>query len=151
MQIKVIEIPSHIHQNSWDQKQYILIRMWKKGTFLQLLLWGQACTSNVDINLMISQEIGNNSTSRLSYNVIGQIHKGCSTIPQEDLPTYFFNWIFCLFTFQILSPFLGFPSANSYPIPPLPCFNEGASPPTCPLPPHCLSIPLHWGDRKSVV
>jgi hypothetical protein len=33
--------------------------------------------------------------------------------------------------------------------PPLPCFYEGALPPTHPFPPNCPSIPLHWGVKPS--
>ena len=45
--------------------------------------------------------------------------------------------------------FSGFPSANPLSHPPLPCFCEGAPPPTHPLLPHRPSIPLHWGIRPS--
>jgi hypothetical protein len=31
------------------------------------------------------------------------------------------------------------------PLPPHLCLYEGALPHTLPLPPHCPSIPLHWG------
>jgi hypothetical protein len=63
--------------------------------------------------------------------------------------SFFFNWIFYLFTFQMLSPFLVFPSTNP-PIPsPSRCFCEGAPPPTHPLPTHCPSISLHWGIEPS--
>jgi hypothetical protein len=46
-------------------------------------------------------------------------------------------------------PFPSFPSANPLSHPPLPCFYEGASPPSHPLLPHCPSIPLHWGIKPS--
>jgi hypothetical protein len=46
-------------------------------------------------------------------------------------------------------PLSGFPSANPLFYPSLPCFYEGVSPPTYPLPPHCLSIPLYWVTKPS--
>jgi hypothetical protein len=62
----------------------------------------------------------------------------------------FFNWLFYLFTFQMLSPPPGFPSANSLSHPLFPCLYEGAPPPTYPLLPHHPSIPLlQWGIEPS--
>jgi hypothetical protein len=49
----------------------------------------------------------------------------------------------------MLSPFLVSPLQTLDLIPPLPCFYEGAPPPTYPLPFHCPSIPLHWGIKPS--
>lgn len=69
---------------------------------------------------------------------------------------YFFNWIFYLFTFQMLSPFPVPPCKPPiHPLlfckPSIPstflCFYEGAPPSTHSLPPHCPSIPLHWGIK----
>jgi hypothetical protein len=71
---------------------------------------------------------------------------------------YFFNWIFYLFTFQMLSPFPVPPCKPPiHPLlfckPSIPstflCFYEGAPPSTHSLPPHCPSIPLHWGIKPS--
>jgi len=59
----------------------------------------------------------------------------------------FFNWIFYLFTFQMLFP--SFPSSQPLSHPPLPCFYEGAPPPTHPLLPHWPILPLHWGIKPS--
>ena len=42
-----------------------------------------------------------------------------------------------------------FPSVNPLSHPPLPCFFEGAPPPTYPLLPHHPSIPLHWCIKPS--
>jgi hypothetical protein len=58
---------------------------------------------------------------------------------------FFFNWIFYLFTFQMLSHFLVSPPETPYPIFPPPAFYESALPPTPPLPPSCPGIILHWG------
>jgi hypothetical protein len=64
---------------------------------------------------------------------------------------FIFNWLFYLFTFQML--FL-----SQFPLctpshPPLPCFYEGAPSltyPLYPLPPHHPSILLHWGIKPSL-
>jgi hypothetical protein len=59
---------------------------------------------------------------------------------------YFFKnfyWLFYLFTFQVLSPFLISPPKTPYPISPPPFFYEGA----LPLLPHHPGIPLHWGIK----
>ena len=46
----------------------------------------------------------------------------------------FFNWIFSLFTFQMLSPFPVYPPPkNTLPHSPSPCFYVGVPPPTHPL------------------
>ena len=50
---------------------------------------------------------------------------------------------------SIVISFPSFPSANSLSHLPLPCYNEGALPPTYPLPHHHPSIPLHWGIKPS--
>jgi hypothetical protein len=54
-----------------------------------------------------------------------------------------------LFTFQMLSPFPGFPSTTPLSHTSLPCFYKGAHPPTDPLPPHHPNISLHWGTKPS--
>ena len=59
-----------------------------------------------------------------------------------------FYWLFYLFTFQMLSPFLVSPPQTPYPIPLAPCLYEGASLPTHPLLPYHPSIPLHWGIKS---
>jgi hypothetical protein len=58
---------------------------------------------------------------------------------------FFLIWIFYLFTFQMLSPFLVSPLETPFPIP-LPCFYEGAPThsPNHSLPPHHPGIPPHW-------
>jgi hypothetical protein len=58
-----------------------------------------------------------------------------------------FNWIFSLFTFQMLSPFLVFPPKTTLPCPlspiPSPCS------PTHPLPLPGPGIPPHWSTQPS--
>ena len=57
-----------------------------------------------------------------------------------------FSWIFSLFTFQIVSPFLVTPSPeNSLLHLPSSCLHKSVPPPTDPLLPPHPSIPLHWG------
>jgi hypothetical protein len=55
----------------------------------------------------------------------------------------FFNWIFYLFTFQRLFPFLDFPPEIPYPIPHS-LFVRGCSPTHSPTPTSCPDILLHW-------
>jgi hypothetical protein len=62
------------------------------------------------------------------------------------------NWIFYLFTVQMLSSFPIPPSAleTSYPIPPPPAsMRVYPHLPTHPLLPPCPHIPLHWGIESS--
>jgi hypothetical protein len=63
---------------------------------------------------------------------------------------FFINWLFYLFTFQMLSPFLVSPLKSPHPIP----FSFTSKrvlphhhPPTH-LPPHTSSIPLWWSNRS---
>ena len=60
--------------------------------------------------------------------------------------SFFKNWIFYLFTFQVLSPFLVSPLQPPIPYL-LPWFYEGAPSPTHPLLPYPPSIPLHWSIK----
>jgi hypothetical protein len=60
-----------------------------------------------------------------------------------------FYWIFSLFTFQMLSPFLVSPPETPYPIPiPPPPRPHASMRLHSPLPP-CPEIPLHWGIKPS--
>jgi hypothetical protein len=62
----------------------------------------------------------------------------------------FFNWIFYLFTFQMLSAFPVSPQENPYHILPLPnSVRVLHHPPTDPIPPPYPGIPLHWGIEPS--
>ena len=61
---------------------------------------------------------------------------------------FLFNWIFYLFTFQMLSSFLVSSPETPYTCP-SPCLYKGAHPPTHSLPPPCPGIPLHWGMEPS--
>jgi hypothetical protein len=74
------EVPSDTHQNSWDQKlkgQLRLARIWSKGETPPLLVGMQTCTTTLEINLIFSQKIGSNSTSRPSYTTPGHRPKRC--------------------------------------------------------------------------
>ena len=48
----------------------------------------QSCTTTLDINLAVSQKIGNSSTWRPSYTAPGHIPKSCSNIPQGHVLHY---------------------------------------------------------------
>jgi hypothetical protein len=72
--------------------------------------------------------------------------------PLIKIPPFFskkyFYWIFSLFTFQMLSPFL-VPPWVSLSHPPCPCFYEGVPPPTNPLLHPHPGFPLHWDIKPS--
>jgi hypothetical protein len=78
------------------------------------------------------------------------------TLWNEHRPHTIVLFCFLIFKLDILFvyisnviPFPGFPSANPLFHPPLPCFYEGAPPPTHLLLSHCPSILLHWGIKPS--
>jgi hypothetical protein len=61
--------------------------------------------------------------------------------------SFLFYWIFCLFTFQMLSPF---PIPPDTPIPfSLLLLLRGCTPTHQPILPPCPRIPLHWGIKLS--
>ena len=51
--------------------------------------------TTLEINLVVSQKIGNSSTSRPSYTTPGHIPKRCSTIPQGRLLNYVHSSFIC--------------------------------------------------------
>ena len=53
-----------------------------------LLVQVQTCSATLEINMTVSQKIGNQSTSRLSYAAPGHIPKGCSILSQGHLLNY---------------------------------------------------------------
>jgi hypothetical protein len=63
----------------------MLVRMWSKGDTLSLLVGVQMYTTILETNLVVSQKIGNSSTSSPSYTTPGHIPKRCPTIPQGHL------------------------------------------------------------------
>jgi hypothetical protein len=71
----------------------VLIKVWSKGNTPLLLVGVQTytCTVILEINLMVSQKIGNRSTSRPSWHV----PKGCSTIPHRLLFSHVHSSFIC--------------------------------------------------------
>ena len=67
--------------------------MWSKGNTPPLLVGVQNCTVTLEINMAVSQNIGNQSTSNLHYTAFGYIPKRCLIIPQEHLFNYVENSI----------------------------------------------------------
>jgi hypothetical protein len=53
------------------------------------------CTTTLEISLVISQKIGNSSTSRPSYTAPGHIPKRCPTIPQGHVLHYVHSSLIC--------------------------------------------------------
>ena len=66
----------------------MLERLWSKENTPPLVVGVEICRTTLQINLAVSQKIGNSSTSRPSYTTSGQIPKGCSTILQGHLLNY---------------------------------------------------------------
>jgi hypothetical protein len=60
------------------------VRLWSKSV-LPLLVEMLMCASTLEINMMVSQIIGNPSTSRPSYPTPGHIPKGNFILPQGHL------------------------------------------------------------------
>lgn len=51
----------------------MLARMWRTGNIPPLLVAVQTCTTTLEINLAVSQKVGNRYTSKSSYTTIGHI------------------------------------------------------------------------------
>ena len=68
---------------------------------------------------------------------------------QESYTIYFFCFFLNFFIYLHFKckPLPWFPLCNPLSHPPF--FYEAAPPPTYPLPPHCPSIPIHWGIKPS--
>lgn len=64
-----------------------------KRNSLPLIVGMQTCIATMKINMVVPQKIGNQSTSRPSYIILGHIPKGFSTLPQGHL----LNYVYCGF------------------------------------------------------
>lgn len=73
----------------------MLESMCSKGNTSPLLVQVQNCTTTLEINLVVSQKIGNSSTLRLSYTTPEHILKRCFMIPLNE--KYFTMFIAALF------------------------------------------------------
>jgi hypothetical protein len=62
--------------------------MWRKRNTAPLLMRVKTDTTTLEINMAISQKIGNRSTSRPNYTTTEHKTKGRSTIPQVHLLNY---------------------------------------------------------------
>ena len=69
--------------------------MLNKGSTPPLLVGVQTYTAALEISMAVSQEIGNQLTSRLSNTTLGHIPKGCTLIPQGHLLNYVHSSIIC--------------------------------------------------------
>ena len=75
--------PVRMAKSKTKQKQFMMMRMWSRGTTLPLLMGVQTCTVTAEINMVVSQKTENQSTSRPSYTTLGHIPKGCTFIPED--------------------------------------------------------------------
>ena len=71
----------------------MLERMWYKGNTPPLLVRIKNFTTTLEISVLVSQKIGNQSTARPSNTTLGYIPKGCSTILQGHLFNYVYSSI----------------------------------------------------------
>jgi hypothetical protein len=70
-------------------KQLILERCGARGNIPPLLKGVQTCTTAMEINMAVSQRIGNQFTSRPNYTTLEYIPtKGYSILPQRQQFTY---------------------------------------------------------------
>ena len=73
----------------------MLERMWYKGN-TSPLPGTKNFTTTLEISIVVSQKIGDQSTARLSNTTLGYIPKGCSTILQGHLFHYVYSSIICI-------------------------------------------------------
>ena len=74
----------------------MLERMWGKRYSLSLLVGVKTCTvTTLEIDMVVSQKIGNSSTSRTSDTTLGRIPNECSIILQGLLLNGVHNSIIC--------------------------------------------------------
>ena len=66
----------------------MLERMWSKGNTPPLLVGVQTCTVALEINMVVSLKIGNQSTSRPSNTTFGYMPKGYILTSQGHLHNY---------------------------------------------------------------
>ena len=64
-------------------------RMWNKGNIPPLMVGVQTYSATLEINVSVSQKIGNQSTSVPSNIILRHIPKGCTLIPQGHCSTVF--------------------------------------------------------------
>ena len=73
----------------------MLARVWSKGNTPSLLVKVQTCVAIVEINMVVSQKTGNQSTSRPSYTIPGHIPKGSANLSQGHLLNYVLRSFIC--------------------------------------------------------
>ena len=61
----------------------MLEMMWNKGNTHPLLVRMQTCGTTLEINVVVSQKIGNQTTSEYSNTTLGNIPKRCPIILQK--------------------------------------------------------------------
>jgi hypothetical protein len=68
---------------------------WRKRNTPPLLVGLQTSTTTLEINLDVSQKIGNKSTWRLRYTCLGHIPKRCTTMSQRHVFHYVQRGLIC--------------------------------------------------------
>ena len=94
----ISEVPPYIYHNGKLQNSkdnHTLAKMWSKGSSPSLLIGVQACTTTLEINLVVSQKTGNRSTSRPSCSTPGHIPRRNFTIPQGYLLKHVHSSFIC--------------------------------------------------------
>ena len=69
--------------------------MWGKGNASPVLVGVHTCTGTLEINMVVSPKIGNQSTSKPSNTTTGHIPKRCFTILQGHLLNYVHSTFIC--------------------------------------------------------
>jgi hypothetical protein len=92
MQIKTILrfhlTPVRMHKIKKFRWQQRLAKMWRKRNTLPLLVGLQACTTTLEISLVLPQKIGNSTTERSCYISPGHISRRCSNCQERHMLHY---------------------------------------------------------------
>ena len=76
--------------------QQMLVRMWRKRNTPPLLVGLQACTTTLEISLMVPQKTGHSTTWGPSYTTSGHIPKCASTYNKDTYSTMFIETLFII-------------------------------------------------------
>jgi hypothetical protein len=74
----------------------MLVRMWKKRNTPPLLVGLQACTTTVEISLVVPQKTGHSTSSGPRYTTPGHIPKDVPTCNKDTCSTMFIAALFII-------------------------------------------------------